>query len=117
MMRSARRTLALVVGPLAVVLGLAAGVIQLGAAYKNSCARYGPAPAAAVISESGDDVSEHRTFWPIGSVCDWRRADGAGTVRSYNGDFVGSAATYAAIGGGIALTAVGSRRRSVPQPS
>lgn len=104
------RTLALVVGPLLVVLALAVGVVQFGVAYKNSCARYGPAPAAAVVSESGDDVSEHRTFWPIGSVCDWRRAAGRGTVRSFNGDFAVSAATYGAIAGGIALTVVGSRR-------
>lgn len=111
-MGSARRTrrIALVVGPLAVVLGLAVGLIQLGAAYKNSCALYGPVPPAAVVSESGDDVAEHRTFWPIGSVCDWRRADGHGSVRSYNGDFVLSAATYTAIAGGIALIVVGARR-------
>jgi hypothetical protein len=104
------RILALVVGPLLVVLGLTAGVFQFGAASKTPCAVSGPAPAGAIVSESGDRVTEQRSLWPIGSVCDWRRADGRGTVRSYHGDFALSAATYGAIAGGVALTVVGSRR-------
>jgi len=109
-MASARCTLAVILGPLTVAFGLYAGAVQLGAAYKATCARSGPTPPGAIVSESSDRVTEQRSFWPLGAVCDWRRADGNGTIRSYHGDFALSAATYAGVGGGVALTVVGARR-------
>lgn len=116
-MAPSRRVLAVIVGVLVVAIGLYLGVMQYGAASKNPCSRYGPAPAGAVLSESSDRVTEHRSLWPIGSTCDWQRADGRGTVRSYHGDFAWSATTYAAIGGGLALMVVGVRRPRRDQPS
>ncbi|NUU07114.1 hypothetical protein [Leifsonia sp. C5G2] len=111
MRSSTRRTLAVCVGVLFVGFGLYAGVMQLGAAWKNPCSRFGTPPPGAVVSETPAVVGEQRSFWPIGSVCDWRRADGRGTVRSDNGDLALSAATYAAIGGGLTLAVLGGRPR------
>ncbi|MFP3465585.1 hypothetical protein [Leifsonia sp. SIMBA_070] len=67
---------------------------QLGYASKNSCARFGPSPAAAIPTDVGGSVRETRSWWPIGTVCDWERIDGAGSVRSQVGNDALTAATY-----------------------
>jgi hypothetical protein len=108
---STRRALAVTAGVLAITFGLYFAAMQLGAAWKSPCSRFGTPPPGAVVSESPAVVAEQRSFWPLGSVCDWRRADGRGTVRSDNGDVVSSATAYALVVGGVALTVVGGRRR------
>jgi len=99
-------------GVLALLLAAYLAVMAVGAAWKNPCARYGPAPEGALISERSDVVTEHRSFWPIGSVCDWQRADGRGTIRSDNGSIPFSALTYALAATGATLLIAAARRPS-----
>ncbi|MDR6613937.1 hypothetical protein [Leifsonia sp. 1010] len=99
-------------GVLALLLAVYLAVMAVGGAWKNPCSRYGPAPEGALISERSDVVTEHRSFWPIGSVCDWQRADGRGTIRSDNGSIPFSALTYALAATGVALLVAAARRPS-----
>ncbi|MFJ3490492.1 hypothetical protein [Leifsonia aquatica] len=99
----------IVAGVFALVLAGLLGIVQLGIAHKNPCARYGPVPAEAFDRLNGGIVTETRTLWPIGSVCVWARADPDGavrdaTVRSHVGDYGTSLTTYGlAVGGAVSL--------------
>ncbi|WP_348786435.1 hypothetical protein [Leifsonia sp. NPDC080035] len=89
-------------------------VLQAGYAWKNPCSRYGPVPAEARPTDAGGSVHETRTWWPIGSVCEWMRADGTGTVRSQVGDDALTLTTYGlAVAGvvSIAVSGTAARRR------
>jgi len=92
---------------LALALSGVFGVVALGAGWKDRCSVYGPAPAGAFIGERNSLLQEQRSWWPIGTACEWRRADGGGTVWSVNGSFELSAATY-----GLLLVAVVSAAAS-----
>jgi hypothetical protein len=86
-------------------------VAQLGYASKNSCARFGPVPAAAILTDAGGTVRETRSWWPIGSICDWERAGGTGTVRSQVGDDVLTVATCGVAVSGVLIVVIGGSRR------
>ena len=74
--------------------------MAMGASWKNRCSIHGDAPEGALISERSV-VGEERSWWPIGTTCEWLRADGRGTVRGTSGFPELTAATY-----GLLLTAV-----------
>lgn len=80
--------------------------MQFGIAYKNPCARHGPAPAEAFDRLNDGIVTEERSLWPIGSVCVWARAGPDGqvreaTVRSHVGDYGTSLVTYGLVASGL----------------
>jgi hypothetical protein len=100
------------IGAALLVVAVLMTVTQLGYAWKNSCARFGPVPAAAILTDAGGSVHAARSWWPIGSVCDWKRVDGDGTVRSEVGDDAVTAATYGiAALGVLSIFLCASRRR------
>lgn len=93
---------------LALALSGVFGVVALGAGWKDRCSVYGPAPAGAYIGGRNSLLGEQRSWWPIGTACEWRRADGNGTVWSVNGSVDLSAATY-----GLLLVAIASTTAAV----
>jgi hypothetical protein len=98
------------VGSLLLVIFVLMIMAQLAYASKNSCARFGPSPAAAIPTDAGGSVHETRSWWPIGTVCDWERIDGAGSVRSRVGDDALTAATYGMAALGLLSMIVGASR-------
>jgi hypothetical protein len=99
---------------LALALGVVFGVFAVGGASKNRCSLYGPAPAGALITERSDAVTEQRSWWPIGTVCEWERADGTGTIRSVTGDVGETALVYGLLIAGCGLAAAAGRVRVAP---
>jgi hypothetical protein len=101
------RRRALVVGLIAVVLGLFLAVGELaignykGATFK--CSVEGPSSELAEISERSDVVTGYPTMWPLGRGCEWDRADGPGTIATYSGSWPGTIVALGLLGGGIAL--------------
>lgn len=90
---------------------------QLEFGRHNSCPSYGDPPAGERTSEANSAVRAGTSFWPIGMVCDWPRADGKdGTVPSHVGDYQLTIATYvtlaASVAAGLAAIYIKPRRRS-----
>jgi hypothetical protein len=105
------------IGAALLVVAVLMTVTQLGHAWKNSCARFGPVPAAAILTDAGGSAREARSWWPIGSVCDWKRVDGDGIVRSEVGDDAMTAATYGIAVLGVLSIFLGASRRRQAAPA
>jgi len=104
------------VGSLLLVVVVLMIMTQLGYASKTPCARFGPAPAGAIRTDAEGSVREARSWWPIGTVCNWERIDGAGTVRSQVGSDALTAATYGIAALGFLSTIVGASQRQRAAP-
>lgn len=86
-------------------LSIALWTLQLFAARRNSCVRYGGAPDGSAL-EAGP-LTASLSWWPIGQVCTWRRADGLGVLESFVGSYAWSVAAYAVVGLAVAAFVVG----------
>jgi len=77
---------------------------QIAVAHHNTCRLYAPAPPGALWArEHLADVVESTSFWPLGDVCDWPRADERpGSVQSRQGSHPLTVFTYAVAAAGIA---------------
>lgn len=91
---------------------IALWALQVYAARRNSCARYGGAPEGSA-SGTGP-LTESLSWWPIGELCTWQRADGHGALASVFGFYPWSAATYAigALAGAALVAGILVRRRA-----
>ncbi|WP_085367778.1 hypothetical protein [Leifsonia sp. NCR5] len=96
-----------VAGALMVAYGLYAGFSMIASATTNTCRQEGPSSPLAVISEGGDVVNQSLSGWPLGRACEWRRADGSGTVTTHSGSADSTAGVYGAILIGAGLLARG----------
>jgi hypothetical protein len=76
---------------------------QIAVARHNTCRLYAPAPPGALWAEEHfDDVVASTSYWPLGDVCDWPRADGRpGSVQSRQGSYPLTVFTYAVAAAGI----------------
>ena len=94
---------------MAILLFVLAGgmtVFELAVARHNPCRLYGPAPDEALVSER-DLPEESPSLWPIGSVCEWTRADRQGTVLSHVGSYPVTVTIYTVTALGIGLIVAG----------
>lgn len=85
------------------LVGAASALMVVGSATTNTCMQEGPHSPLAVISESGDTVTQSLSWWPLGRACEWKRADGHGTVITFSSTDASTAATYGAMAAGAAL--------------
>ncbi|WP_243062262.1 hypothetical protein [Humibacter sp. RRB41] len=111
----------IVFGLIAVVLGVFLAVGQLAAGnYKGStfkCLVEGPSSELAEVSERAGVVTGYPTMWPLGRACEWDRADGAGTITTYSGSWLGTIVALGLLVGGITLAGfapLGPLRRMKP---
>lgn len=103
-----RRSTFIVLGLVIAFLGLLLGLGQLalgnyqGSTYK--CLVEGPFASLAEVSERADVVIGRPSVLPLGRSCEWKRADGNGTITTYSGSWPHTVATSVLVVGGIALT-------------
>jgi hypothetical protein len=109
-------------GLIAVILGLLLAAGQLAAGnYKGStfkCLVEGPSSELAEVSERAGVVTGDPTMWPLSRACEWDRADGAGTITTYSGNWPGTFIALGLLVGGITLAGLaplGPQRRTKPE--
>ena len=105
------------VGAVLLLYGLSTILFVVGAANKATCGEEGPWSPIALVSERSDAVHEQLSWWPLGRQCDWKRADGHGTVTTNSGNLASSSTAYGSLALGLTalwlgIKAEGSRGAS-----
>ncbi len=98
-------------GLLGLLVGAASLLVSVGSATTNTCFQEGPASPLAVVSESGDTVTQTLSWWPLGRACKWDRADGNGTITTYSGTWASTTLAYGSLAAGATLLTLTARVR------
>ena len=113
--RGRSRSKGIVLGSFLLATGLLLGAGQIGAdVYQGAtykCIVDGPASPNPEVSERSDVVEGSAALWPLGRACEWARADGAGTVTTYSGNWPSMLAALGLAIGGITVAILTVTRR------
>ncbi|MFF1574263.1 hypothetical protein ACFVWR_16085 [Leifsonia sp. NPDC058292] len=108
---STLKSMSTMAGTLVLIGGLIPALLTIAAATRNTCFQEGPWSPLARISGSGTTATQSLSFLPLGRQCDWRRADGKGTVSTYSGNWAETSLTYSALAVGFAGIIWGAKRK------
>lgn len=115
------RSKRIVLASLPLATGLLLGAGQIGASvYQGAtyrCIVDGPASPGAEVSERSYVVEGSAALAPLGRACEWTRADGAGTVTTYSGNWLSTLAALGLTLGGITFAILPATRRPPRLPS
>jgi len=119
--RGRARSKGIVLGSMFLAAGLLLGAVQIGASVHQGatykCIVDGPASPDAEVSERSDVVEGSAALWPLGRACEWARADGAGTVTTYSGNWPFTLAALGLALSGITVASLPATRRPPHRPS
>jgi len=119
--RGRARSKGIVLGSMLLAEGLLLGAVQIGASvYQGAtykCIVDGPASPDAEVSERSDVVEGSAALWPLGRACEWARADGAGRVTTYSGNWPFTLTALGLALGGITVAILPATRRPPQLPA